>query len=82
MKETTAVRVIDELGRLVLPIETRRVMGWDEKTPVEIWVNSIDGELVLKRHTQNCTCCGSTEGLTKYQSKYFCPDCIRAITSL
>ena len=82
MKETTTVRIIDELGRIVLPLEARRVMDWDEKTPVEIWVNSTDGELVWKRHIQDCTCCGATERLTVYKSKHFCSDCIKAISSL
>lgn len=33
------VRLIDELGRIVLPVEVRQAMEWGDRTPVEIWVN-------------------------------------------
>lgn len=41
MKATGIVRKVDELGRIVIPIELRRTMGIDIKDPLEIFV---DGE--------------------------------------
>ena len=38
-KSTGIVRRIDELGRVVLPIETRRALGLQEKDPLEILVD-------------------------------------------
>jgi transcriptional pleiotropic regulator of transition state genes len=39
MKSTGIVRKVDSLGRIVLPIELRRVMGIDIKDPIEIFVD-------------------------------------------
>ena len=36
MKSTGIVRKIDELGRIVLPIELRRTLSIDIKDPLEI----------------------------------------------
>jgi AbrB family transcriptional regulator, transcriptional pleiotropic regulator of transition state genes len=44
MKSTGIVRKVDELGRIVLPIELRRVLGIDKKDPVEVF---IDGDKVI-----------------------------------
>jgi len=82
VSEKSAVRLIDELGRIVLPVEARQVMDWGEKTPVEIWVNATDNELVIKRHTVSCHYCGSTEKLKEYRKKYICPVCQRLIAEL
>lgn len=39
MKATGIVRNVDELGRIVLPIELRRTMGIQDKDPLEISVD-------------------------------------------
>lgn len=36
MKQTGFVRKLDELGRIVIPIEVRRTLGWIDNTPIEI----------------------------------------------
>ena len=46
MKATGIVRKVDELGRIVIPIELRRTMGIDIKDPLEIFV---DGEKIILR---------------------------------
>ncbi len=54
MKSTGIVRKVDELGRIVLPIELRRGLGIAEKDPVEIY---IDGDkVILKKYKPNMTC--------------------------
>lgn len=53
MKSTGIVRKVDELGRVVIPIELRRVLGIEEKDPVEIYV---DGDkIILKKYTDSGT---------------------------
>lgn len=49
MKSTGIVRKVDELGRVVLPIELRRILGIDEKDPVEIF---IDGDRIILQKYQ------------------------------
>ena len=54
MKSTGIVRKVDELGRVVIPIEVRRTLGIKEKDPIEIF---IDGEqIVLKKYTAAKAC--------------------------
>jgi len=43
MKSTGIVRKVDELGRVVIPIELRRTLGIDEKDALEIYVDSGKG---------------------------------------
>jgi len=82
MENNKNVRLIDELGRVVLPIEVRQAMDWGNKTPVEIWVNVTEDELVMKRHVFSCIYCGATENLKTYQKKHICPSCQTEISNL
>lgn len=48
MKSTGILRKVDELGRVVIPIELRRTLGIEEKDALEIYV---DGDkIVLKKY--------------------------------
>ena len=46
MKSTGIVRKVDELGRVVIPIELRRTLGIDEKDALEIYTDN--EKIVLK----------------------------------
>lgn len=48
MKATGVVRKVDELGRIVLPIELRRTLEIVEKDPMEIFVD-VD-KIILRKH--------------------------------
>lgn len=54
MKSTGIVRKVDELGRVVIPIELRRTLGINEKDALEIYVD--DDQIVLKKYKPNMTC--------------------------
>lgn len=54
MKSTGIVRKVDELGRVVIPIELRRTLGINEKDALEIYVD--DDRIVLKKYKANMTC--------------------------
>ena len=54
MKSTGIVRKVDELGRVVIPIELRRTLGIAEKDALEIYVD--DEKIILKKYTPNMTC--------------------------
>lgn len=54
MKSTGIVRKVDELGRIVIPMELRRTLEINEKDPVEIFV---DGEeIILRKFVSNAAC--------------------------
>lgn len=77
MKSTGIIRRIDELGRVVLPVELRRSLGIEIKDPLEIYIDS--DRIVLKKHEDNCVFCGNTENLKKHLGKLICQDCIRKL---
>nr|WP_191992204.1 AbrB/MazE/SpoVT family DNA-binding domain-containing protein [Peribacillus tepidiphilus] len=54
MKSTGIVRKVDELGRVVIPIELRRTLGIGEKDALEIYVD--DERIILKKYKPNMTC--------------------------
>lgn len=73
MRSTGIVRKVDELGRVVLPIELRRTLSIAEKDPLEIFV---DGEtIMLKKYEPGCVFCGNMDGVTQYKSKHVCQNC-------
>ena len=54
MKATGMTRKVDELGRIVLPIELRRTLGIADKDPLEIFVE--DEKIVLKKYESHHAC--------------------------
>ena len=54
MKSTGIVRKVDEVGRVVIPIELRRTLGIAEKDALEIYVDN--DQIVLKKYKPNMTC--------------------------
>jgi transcriptional pleiotropic regulator of transition state genes len=77
MKATGIVRKVDELGRIVIPIELRRILDIDVKDPVEIFA---DGEYVmLKKFSPLCYLCGSQYNLVVFKEKNVCQDCIKGL---
>jgi transcriptional pleiotropic regulator of transition state genes len=77
MKSTGVVRKVDELGRVVLPMELRRTMNINEKDPLEIYV---DGEsIILRKYSPGCIFCGNANGVRNYKEKYLCDSCIREL---
>ena len=73
MKATGIVRNIDELGRIVLPIELRRTLGINIKDPMEIYMEG--SSIVLKKHEPNCVFCGSSKKVSEFKGKNICENC-------
>lgn len=77
MKSTGIVRKVDELGRIVLPIELRRTLSIEEKDALEIYV---DGEnIILKKYEPACVFCGNAKDVTVFKNKNICLNCISQI---
>ena len=80
MRAKGNVRAIDELGRVVLPIEYRTAL--DIKSG-DLLKMDIDGEkIVICKNTPSCVFCGAEKALTKYEGKTICLDCIRGISKI
>ncbi|ETT53521.1 AbrB/MazE/SpoVT family DNA-binding domain-containing protein [Paenibacillus sp. FSL R7-0204] len=79
MKATGIVRKVDELGRIVIPIELRRTMGIDIKDPLEIFV---DGEkIILRKYEPTCIFSGSAENLINFKGKMVSKDVLDELIS-
>lgn len=74
MKSLGTVRHVDELGRIVLPIETRKRLGLEPKDPVEIFVEK--DRVILKKYAPACVFCGDTASLSDYKDKKICKNCL------
>ncbi len=74
MKSLGTVRKIDELGRIVLPIETRKRLGIGPKDPVEIFVEK--DRVILKKYEPACVFCGDSNHISEYKDKLICKNCL------
>lgn len=74
MKSTGIVRKVDELGRIVLPSELRKVLNINIKGSVEIYVS---GEsIILKKYTPACIFCDSADEVISFKGKNICKKCL------
>jgi len=77
MKSTGVVRKVDELGRVVIPIELRRTLGIDTKDSLEIFV---DGEhIIFKKYEPACIFCGNARDVENIKGKNICRECLEEI---
>ena len=78
MKSIGIVRKIDELGRIVLPIELRNKMDMNTKDSVEIFVDN--DKIILKKYQPCCVFCSNADNVTMFKGKLVCRDCIEEMT--
>lgn len=77
MKSAGIIRRVDELGRVVIPIDMRLQLGIKEKDPVEIYIEG--SSIVLEKHEKKCIFCGNTKKLSDFKDKIICDRCIKSI---
>ncbi len=75
MKSTGIVRKVDELGRIVLPIELRRTLDIAEKDSLEIYVD--ESSIILTKYEPACIFCGNAKGVENYKGKNICSSCMK-----
>jgi transcriptional pleiotropic regulator of transition state genes len=77
MNDTGIVRHIDDLGRIVLPMELRRTLGIHVKDPISI---SVDGDrVVLQKHRDLCAICGGSGETVRVNDRAICLDCVALV---
>ena len=77
MKSTGIVRKVDELGRIVLPIELRRTLDIAEKDSLEIYVDG--AAIVLRKFQPACIFCDDAKDVVNFKGKNVCPNCIKEL---
>ncbi len=82
MKATGIIRKVDELGRIVLPIELRRTMDIAVRDELEIFIDN--DRVVLQKCEQRSSCvfCGADQELQSYRGKNICRDCLEKMRQL
>ena len=77
MKSTGIVRRVDELGRIVLPIELRRTLDIAQKDALEIYVD--EDRIILKKFLPACIFCGDAQDVRDFKGKNICANCLAAL---
>lgn len=80
MKSTGIVRKVDELGRIVLPIEMRHTLDIEEKDALEIYVEG--SSVILKKYKPSCIFCDTTKDIVVFKGKNICPKCLKELKEL
>jgi len=80
MSDTGIVRRVDDLGRIVLPMELRRTLGINVRDPMSI---SLEGErIVVAKHQDSCVVCGAMDDIVRVKDRAICRDCVAAVQKL
>lgn len=79
MKSTGIVRKIDELGRIVLPMELRRTLEISHNDPIEIYTDN--DKIILKKFQKSCIFCEKTENVADFKGKVICKGCRKLISA-
>lgn len=77
MKSTGIIRKLDELGRIVIPKETRKIFNLKEKDAVEIFIEK--DTIVLKKYEPGCRGCNKCSDLTEVFGIKLCNECIAIV---
>lgn len=77
MSDTGIVRRVDDLGRIVIPMELRRTLGIREHDALSI---SLEGQrILLQKYSAACTICGSENEIQVVRDRPVCAECIEEI---
>lgn len=77
MSKSYFIRKIDELGRIVIPIEIRKILDIKEKDSLGI---SLENNCIfIKKETPYCIFCNSNSNLRFFNNKNICNNCIQKL---
>ena len=71
---------MDELGRIVLPIEMRRTLDIGERDALEIYVEG--SSVILKKYKPSCIFCDATKDVVVFKGKNVCPKCLKELKEM
>ena len=78
MESTGIVRKVDNLGRIVIAKELRKVLQIEPGTPLEIYTEG--DTIVLRKYEPSCIFCGEASGITDYKGKKICTSCLKELS--
>ncbi len=74
LKSANVVRKMDALGRLVIPLELRKRLGWTEETPLEFFIGD-DKSIMMREYRRGCDFCGNADGVVQVEGLLVCRNC-------
>ena len=77
MKLMGNIRKVDELGRIVLPREMRRILGI--KPGDSINITAEDDKIVLGKYEPTCIFCSSSQDVQPFRDQYICKKCLEEL---
>jgi AbrB family transcriptional regulator, transcriptional pleiotropic regulator of transition state genes len=77
MKESGIVRNVDNVGRIVIPMEIRKIMSISEGDPVEIVKEN--NQIILRKYSKGCIFCGEDKGIKEFKGMNVCTECKMAL---
>ena len=77
MKESGIVRNVDNVGRVVIPMEIRKVLGINEGDPIEIV--KVNNDIVLRKYSKGCIFCGSDKNVKDFNDIPVCSGCKKTL---
>lgn len=80
MKATGIVRKLDTLGRIVIPMELRKIFDLDIGDPIEIFVEGSD--IILRKYQPACIFCSDATDVVSIRGKNICRKCLDDIKEL
>lgn len=70
-------RRLDELGRLCIPMEYRKALGWPKGTRLEMRLSG--NKLIIAKSELYCAFCGTVENIKDVKGVRVCQHCINEI---
>ena len=81
MKIGGYTRKVDELGRIVIPMEIRKNFDISPKDSLEIYVE--EDNIILRKYEvkYQCALCGNSEAKIDIKGKSICEECLSELTN-
>jgi len=80
MKSTGIVRRVDDLGRIVLPIELRKTFGISERDALEIFTDG--SRIILQKYQPADIFTGEMDNLVEYMGKKISTSSIKQLCKI
>jgi len=68
---------LDEFGRILIPLELRRQLGWEERDSIYMTIK--DNSIVMRKVTGSCIFCGALVDIVKMGRHCVCRGCINRL---
>lgn len=73
MSDSGIVRNLDNLGRVVIPKEMRKLLSIEVGDPIEIIKDK--NTVILKKYGNRCVFCDGEDGIIEFNGNYLCNTC-------